>query len=121
MSNEVVHFEIIGTEPAALRRYYAELFGWRTDDADAATEVSDRGAYGFVSGAGVAGGIGGGPSFTPHTVVYVAVDDVEAALSHAERLGGTRVFGPSRNPDGSVEVGQFRDPEGNLVGVAHPL
>ena len=121
MSNDVVHFEIIGTDPAALRAYYSDLFGWRTDDADAAPEVSDRGSYGFVSGAGLAGGIGGGSSSTPHAVMYVGVDDVEMALAKAESLGGTRVFGPALNPDGSVEVGQFRDPEGTLIGVAHPL
>jgi predicted enzyme related to lactoylglutathione lyase len=27
MGNPVVHFEIIGTDPARLRRYYGELFG----------------------------------------------------------------------------------------------
>ena len=28
MGQPVVHFEIIGSDPATLRRYYAELFGW---------------------------------------------------------------------------------------------
>jgi uncharacterized protein len=47
----------------------------------------------------------------------VSVPDVEAALQNAERLGGTRVIGPDGTP-GNLVVGQFTDPEGNLIGVA---
>ncbi|MFF5985978.1 VOC family protein [Prauserella flavalba] len=49
---------------------------------------------------------------------YVGVDDVESALREAERLGGTRRMGPERTPGGDLVVGQFTDPEGNLIGVA---
>jgi len=31
MGQPVVHFEIIGKEPAKLRSYFGELFGWETD------------------------------------------------------------------------------------------
>jgi predicted enzyme related to lactoylglutathione lyase len=48
------------------------------------------------------------------------VVDVGAALSAAEKLGATRVFGPAANPNGQLVVGQFRDPAGNRVGVAGP-
>ncbi|WP_198412176.1 VOC family protein [Mycetocola zhujimingii] len=48
------------------------------------------------------------------------MDDVEEALAHAERLGGTRVLGPAQNPSGALAVGHFADPEGNLMGVAGP-
>lgn len=126
MAQPVVHFEIIGRDPRALRSYYSDLFGWHAEDAPVAAEVSQPDEYGFVEkvetpdGTGVPGGIGGGPDFTPHTIAYFGVDDVEAALQSAERLGGTRVLGPVRNEDGGVTVGHFRDPEGNLVGVAGP-
>jgi predicted enzyme related to lactoylglutathione lyase len=50
-------------------------------------------------------------------VVYVGVPDVEAALQQAERLGATRAMDPARAPSGLV-VGQFRDPEGTLIGLA---
>jgi predicted enzyme related to lactoylglutathione lyase len=42
--------------------------------------------------------------------------DVEAALAKAESLGGTRVFGPDEVTEG-VEIGQFLDPEGHVIGV----
>jgi uncharacterized protein len=44
------------------------------------------------------------------------VPDVEAALAKAESLGGTRVMGPETIM-GTIELGQFSDPEGHLVGV----
>jgi len=124
MPNPVVHFEIIGRDPAALRRFYGELFGWVADtDSPVAPEISDAGDYGFITAQaeqGIPGGIGGGPGFTPHAVFYVGVADVEEALRSAEALGATRVLGPSANPNGALVVGHFVDPEGNLVGVAGP-
>ena len=51
---------------------------------------------------------------------YVAVEDVEAALAKAERLGGTRVMGPEKIMD-MIELGQFKDPEGHVIGVVKPV
>jgi uncharacterized protein len=41
---------------------------------------------------------------------------VEAALAEAERLGGKRVFGPDKVTS-DVEIGQFTDPEGHVIGL----
>lgn len=124
MGHPVVHFEIIGSDPARLRSYYGELFGWEFTQSDAVTEaVSRPGDYGFVDGSangdghGMNGGVGGGAGYERRVLFYVGVPDVEAALQHAERLGGTRVLGPEGTP-GALVVGRFTDPEGNLVGVA---
>jgi predicted enzyme related to lactoylglutathione lyase len=124
MGQPVVHFEIIGTDPAKLRGYFGELFGWEFDLPSPVSEaVSDPASYGFINrmttsdGTGIPGGVGGGAEYESHAVFYVAVPDVEAALAKAERLGGKRLMGPERAPSGLV-VGHFTDPEGNLVGVA---
>ena len=124
MGQPVVHFEIIGKNPAKLRDYFGELFGWEFDLPSPVSEaVSDPASYGFVNrmttsdGTGIPGGVGGGPGYESHAVFYVAVPDVEAALARAESLGGKRLMGPERAPSGLV-VGHFTDPEGNLVGVA---
>jgi predicted enzyme related to lactoylglutathione lyase len=71
----------------------------------------------FVGNAGVNGGVAGGPEYQPKALFYVGVPDVEEALARAERLGGHRLFGPDGVP-GKLVVGQFTDPEGNLIGVA---
>ena len=122
MANQVVHFEIIGTSPERLRDYYGELFGWTFAVGDTVSgAVSEAGQYGFVeaSVAGLNGGVGGGASSQAKVLFYVGVDDVGAALEQAEALGGRRVFGPD-GVAGKLVVGQFTDPEGNLIGVAGP-
>lgn len=120
MADPVVHFEIIGTTPEALRTYYSALFGWQYALGDAATEdVSAPGEYGSIDNAGVNGGVGGGPELAPQVLFYVGVDNVEEALTRAEQLGGHRVFGPVGEA-GKLVVGRFTDPEGNLLGVAGP-
>jgi uncharacterized protein len=118
----VVHFEIIGSDPAKLHSYYSELFGWEFQISDATTEaVSQPGNYGFVDGAttggGIDGGVGGGDGYERRVLFYVSVPNVEAALQNAESLGGKRQMGPEGTP-GTLVVGQFTDPEGNLIGVA---
>jgi predicted enzyme related to lactoylglutathione lyase len=118
----VVHFEIIGSDPAKLRSYFGELFGWEFQTGDATTEtVSQPGNYGFIdgvtAGGGINGGVGGGENYASRVLFYVDVPNVEAALQKAESLGGKRQMGPEGNP-GTLVVGQFTDPEGNLIGVA---
>jgi predicted enzyme related to lactoylglutathione lyase len=118
MGQPVVHFEVIGKDGAKLQSYYAELFGW---EIDAENPMS----YGIVQregntnsgGVGIGGGVGTGPEgYAGHITFYVEVPDVEAALAKAESLGGTRMMGPETIMDG-VELGQFTDPEGHLVGL----
>ncbi|WP_372671893.1 VOC family protein [Amycolatopsis kentuckyensis] len=121
MGNPVVHFEIIGTDPARLRGYYGELFGWEYDTSGpVSAQVSEAGNYGFVETDGIPGGVGGGTEYESHVVFYVGVPDVAAALADAERLGGTRRMGPDRAPGRDLVVAHFTDPEGNLIGLAGP-
>jgi uncharacterized protein len=124
MGLPVVHFEIIGKDPAKLRTYFGELFGWEFDTSSpVAAAVSEPSNYGFVSpitadgGSGIPGGVGGGTGYDSHVLFYVGVPNVENALRKAENLGGQRRMGPERAPTGLV-VGHFTDPEGNLIGVA---
>jgi predicted enzyme related to lactoylglutathione lyase len=118
MGQAVVHFEIIGGDPAGLRSYYGELFGWQVD-ADNPMKYGMVGRDGNTNpdGIGIGGGIGTGPEgYEGHVTFYVEVPDVEEALAKAESLGGTRVMGPERIMD-QVELGQFTDPEGHLIGL----
>ena len=122
MGNPVAHFEVSGEDPGKLRDYYARLFGWEFDtNSPVAPSVSEAGKYGFMtSDAGIPGGIGGGPGYPSHAIFHVGVDDVAAALVNAERLGGTRVPGPEKNPNGQLVVAHSRAPDGNLIGLAGP-
>jgi uncharacterized protein len=122
MGQPVVHFEVVGTDGDKLRSYYAELFGWEID-ADNPMNYGMVAREGNVNadGAGIGGGVGVGPEgYEGHVTFYVEVPDVEAALAKAERLGGTRVMGPETIMD-QIELGQFNDPEGHLIGVVSSL
>jgi uncharacterized protein len=125
MGQPVVHFEIIGSDPAKLRSYYGDLFGWEFDTSGPVSEeVSQPGNYGFVErsttsdGIGIPGGVGGGTDYDGHVMFYVGVPDVEAALRNAESLGGTRRMGPDQARGRTSWSPTFTDPEGHLIGLA---
>lgn len=124
MGQPVVHFEIIGRDPARLRAYYGQLFGWEFDTTGPVSPaVSEPGNYGLVTPdpsapVGIPGGVGGGRNYDRHVLFYVGVPDVEAALQQAEALGGTRRMGPDRAAGTNLVIGHFTDPEGHLIGVA---
>lgn len=129
MSAPVVHFEIEGLNAAALRDFYAQLFGWEVD-----LDLNNPAQYGMIRGATADRGIGGAISQVPntpsttwqgptreqgysgHVTVFMAVDDVETALTRAVELGGSRLQGPDPLYPG-VEIGKLADPEGHLIGV----
>ena len=118
MGQPVVHFEVIGKDGEKLRGYYSELFGWEIDaDNPMNYGMVQRDGNTNPDGIGIGGGVGPGPEgYEGHVTIYVEVPDVEAALAKAESLGGSRVMGPMKIMD-TVELGQFTDPEGHLVGL----
>ena len=122
MGQPVVHFEVVGTDGDKLRAYYAELFGWEID-------ADNPMNYGLVrkednpapdGSFGIGGGVAGYEEFPNMVTFYVAVPDVEESLQKAESLGGARVMGPETIMD-MVTLGQFKDPEGNMVGVVQDM
>jgi uncharacterized protein len=120
MGQPVVHFEVIGKDGGKLRSYYTELFGWEIDANNPLNYgVVQREANVNGDGVGIGGGVAQGPTadYAGHVTFYVEVPDVEAALDKAESLGGSRVFGPDKVPGTEVELGQFTDPEGHLIGL----
>jgi predicted enzyme related to lactoylglutathione lyase len=118
MGQPVVHFEVVGKDGAALQSFYSGLFGWQFDTNNPMNYgVLTREANVNAEGVGIGGGVGEGPEGYPgHVTFYVEVPDVEAALTKAESLGGTRRMGPDEPMPGLV-IGLFTDPEGHTVGV----
>ncbi len=118
MGQPVVHFEIIGKDGDKLKSYYSELFGWEFDSNNPMNYgVVQRDGNTTPEGAGIGGGVSTGPEgYDGHVTFYIEVPDIEASLVKAESLGGTRVFGPDVVMEG-LELGQFTDPEGHLIGL----
>jgi uncharacterized protein len=118
MGQPVVHFEVIGKDAKQLHAFYSGLFGWAIDSNNPMDYgVVQREENVTADGVGIGGGVGAGPEgYDGHVTFYVEVPDVEASLAEAERLGGTRMMGPDKIMEG-VEIGQFLDPEGHLIGL----
>jgi predicted enzyme related to lactoylglutathione lyase len=118
MHNPVVWFEVVGKDGPALRRFYADLFGWQSESAQGDT------SYGLVPPAD--GGIGGGVGQSQdggdgHVTFFVEVDDPAAYLARAETLGGTTVVPPTEIPSYNLTFAYFTDPQGHLIGLSKGL
>ena len=112
MGNPVVHFEIRAADPDAARDFYGKLFGWTYPPGGipgytyVETGVPDA----------IPGGIGPTQGGSDLVTVFIGVEDVEASLREAERLGGAIVQPATKVP--GVTFGLFADPAGHVVGLA---
>lgn len=111
MASKVSWFEIMGSDGTKLQQFYSELFGWQLQQAPGSMN------YGMLTGEG--GGIGGGIGDSQHgnyVTVYIEVDDPQAVLDQISQKGGETVVPVTEIPN-MVTFAQFRDPEGNVVGL----
>jgi predicted enzyme related to lactoylglutathione lyase len=109
-SPSVVHWEVQARDPAAQRQFFGDLFGWSVD-------ANNPQNYGIVT-AGGPGSIGGGIGITtdaPRATFYVQVPSIVDTLDKALTMGAQTIM--PRTDIGMVVMAQFRDPEGNLIGL----
>jgi len=109
----VVHWEVQARDVNGQMQFFSELFGWNVD-------ANNPQQYGIVQAAG-AGSIGGGIGAmldAPRTTFYVEVADIDETLVKAESLGAQTIL--PRTDMGMIVMGQFRDREGNLIGLVEP-
>jgi uncharacterized protein len=111
MANEVVWAEVLGNDGEKLKGFYSDLFGWDFEQAPGGMPYWMHSAGEGRVGAGI-GQAQDGPG---HATFYVGVDDPQAALDQAEKLGGKTVV-PVTEME-MVTFALFTDPEGHLVGV----
>ena len=114
--SEVAFFEVISTDAPRALKFYAEMFG-RETAADPAWE-----GYALLQNGPDQAPIGGiGPSSAPEDTgvkLYVQVDDLDAALRQAEKLGGKQLVPPTDLPGDYGRFAVFADPDGNPVGLS---
>jgi uncharacterized protein len=106
----VVHWEVQARDPGAQMRFFGELFGWNVD-------ANNPQNYGMVTPAGP-GSIGGGIGPTmdaPRATFYVQVPSIADTLDKAATMGGQTLM--PRTDIGMIVMAQFRDPEGNVIGL----
>ena len=112
--NPVTWFEILGKDGAKTQKFYSDLFGWAVD-------ANNPMSYGMIQGAdgGIGGGLAASQDGKPSLTVYVDVDDLAATLEKAKGLGAEVVMPPMDVP-GGPSIAQFKDPDGNVVGIMKP-
>ena len=111
MASNVTWFEIMATNGTSLQQFYSDVFGWQLEQAP--------GDYNYGMLRGGDGGIGGGIGDSQqgnYVTVYIEVDDPQSVLDEIERKGGQTVVPVTEIPN-MVTFAQFRDPEGNVVGL----
>ena len=95
MGQPVVHFEISSADRSKSGVFYADLFGWTVG----ANNPINYGIVDTHAADAAESGIGGGiAEGAPRVMVYVQVDDPQAALDSAVALGGSIVEPVSDNP-----------------------
>lgn len=112
MGSPIVHFEIMGGRGNQLEKFYAELFGWRIDS----NNPMNYGVVDTRGSGGINGGVGPNQDGSKRVTVYAQVDDLQATLDKAEKLGGRTVLPPTEVP-GGPKLAMFTDPAGNVTGL----
>lgn len=109
--NGISYLHIPATDPAASARFYHAVFAWTVHDADGPGPGFQDGT-GHVAGAWVTDQA---VQREAGLLVYVYVDDADAAARRIVEAGGEIVESP--RPEGTLRVATFRDPAGNLLGL----
>jgi len=113
MTNPVMHFEVMGKNAIALQKFYHDVFGWKLTPPQ-----PEFGNYSLLENEGtgekgIGGGIGEGD---PRVTVYVEVDDPQAYLDKAVKLGAKMLMPVTTIMEGTT-IAMFADPEGNITGL----
>ncbi len=112
MPNPVVHWEMNTPNPDVTRKFVSDLFGWTIN------VVPDMN-YGLVmtnAGRGADGGILNDAQAPKGVTIYIEVDDPQAYLDKAAKLGG-KVIMPVTVIPNMVTFALLADPQGNIWGI----
>ena len=111
-NGKICYVELPAVDAARSAAFYERVFGWKSRRrGDGSTAFDDT--TGQVSGAFVAGRAAW--AGTPGLLVYVMVDDIEAAVKAVVAAGGEIV--QRVGMDAPELTARFRDPGGNVVGL----
>lgn len=114
---EITHFEIPAKDPERLRKFYAEVFGWKFKNSAAHINMQYWNVgTGTMHNPGVTGGLYKKGSKNQTPVNYISTPDIDETMAELERAGGHITVGKREVPGhGFTAVGT--DPEGNPIGL----
>ena len=111
--------ELHTSDPTRVLAFYEKVVGFSHRSMD----MGPAGIYHILSRGGVdRGGVTGHllDGVPPHWLPYVAVDDVDATIARAKRLGATIPMSPEDIP-GVGRFGVLQDPTGARLAIMKPL
>jgi len=120
MSGRVVHFEIPFDDQERASAFYEQAFGWQLASMPGGgytlVTTGPSGDAGPTEPGFIDGGMLQRQSPITSPVLVVDVDDIDAALTKIEELGGSTVRG--REPVSEMGFAAYAtDSEGNLIGL----
>jgi predicted enzyme related to lactoylglutathione lyase len=111
----VVHFEVTAGDVGKAKDFYQRVFGWELTTAFDGYELAGTG-----EGAGIDGALMSRAFQEQPTIVWVEVDDIQAAMDRVRQAGGSAAGEVNTIPGDGLVV-YVRDPEGTVVGLKQPL
>lgn len=121
-THSIIWRELHANKVEQPKQFYQQLLGWRFKVEKAMNFAWGEGAgeYFLIEASGeIHGGFAQVGDAGAYWLSYVQVDDVEAAVRHAEKLGATIVKAPFDVPGVGVNA-VIADPVGALIGVSAP-
>jgi predicted enzyme related to lactoylglutathione lyase len=129
--NPVVHFEMPARDNGRMSKFYAGVFGWKTQQLGpemgdyVVVQTTETAENNFPKEPGrINGGFFGRTKEDQSPSVVIAVDDIRDAMKKVAAAGG-KVLGGQKpgEPDDIPGIGlyaAFIDTEGNRVGMLQP-
>jgi uncharacterized protein len=124
--NSVVHFEVVAEDTDRAKGFYGDVFDWKFTDM-----TGDYGNYIMVQTTETdeqrmpkkPGAINGGmmkvDPQAKHTIITIAVDNMDETLEKVKKSGGKVVSEPNPIPNVGIYA-RIEDTEGNLVSLLQP-
>jgi uncharacterized protein len=113
MPNRIVRWQILSPDPQNVTTFYEKLFSWKSSDANALGYRELR--TGVPSS--IDGGVWPAPAgSTPFVQLFIEVEDVDASMARAEKLGAKVLVPKSVLPDGDT-MAVLQDPSGMSFGI----
>ena len=110
MADPISYFEFAGPNAAALAKFYEQVFGWKAT----AGPFPNYHSLAANAGAGIAGGFR--QEEKAERVLYIKVENLEAAVAKVVAAGGKVLISPTHVPN-VIDFALFEDPQGNRTGV----
>lgn len=112
----ITHIELTSSSPEATSDFYAMAFGWKVT---ASPFLPDYHTAETGVGEGIDAAIMSSTYQSQSTIMWIQVEDLDAAIAAVKSAGGT-VPGEFHDLPGVGRVGYITDPQGVMIGLKQP-